>query len=79
MELLFLVALVFFANVSGENCDLGGNPCQCSDDMSFVMCKGLCVKDIGDLDIPARYWKKVKVLDLQQNCLTKINLEYVEN
>ena len=78
MELLCLVMLVVFANVNGENCDLGGNPCQCSDDMSLVMCTRLCLKDIADLDIPEKYWEKVKVLDLQQNCLTKINLKHVE-
>ena len=48
--------MFFLVNVSGENCDFGGNPCKCSDDMSFVLYKG-CMKDRGDLDMFARYGK----------------------
>ena len=41
MELFYYLALVVLVNMSGENCDLGGNTCQCSDDMSFLVWKDI--------------------------------------
>ena len=42
--------------------------------MKMVMCKDSCLKEIDDIEIPQRIASKVRVLDLQYNCLSDISL-----
>ena len=56
-----------------EKCVFTNVPCECSDDFKIVRCRGSCLKDLTDFKMSARDAEKIHVLDLQDNCLSKLS------
>ena len=71
---VFIFALLLCVVVAScERCVFENVQCVCSDDMGLVMCRGSCIKQIGDIKVPHREELKVRILDLQDNCLNAIS------
>ena len=75
MDVVYIFLIVCIVGVNSEKCVLGGIHCQCSENMEIVMYKGGCVKELDHIKMSPRDEIKVRVLDLQDNCLKTVSHE----